>query len=134
DSPENTLAWLAAQRNALDAAGDKEGAAEKFKALAESMKGRAINWPATLDEVNPDKTYGLTSYSLHTDPPEPKAEEARERHYVMVCKPFEPGVPIKEAALFVRKPELGFPSGAGDWHRDATPGKPVRLTGTIAAV
>lgn len=133
DNPERTLVWLAAQRNALDAAGDKD-AGEKFKALADSMKGRAINWPGTLTEINSDKTYGLTAYTLHTDPPEPRSEEKRERHYAIVCKPFESGVPIADNAPFVRRPEIGFPSGGGDWHRDARPGLPVKLTGTIAAV
>ena len=133
DSAENTLAWLAKERNALDASGgDPDGA--KFKALAESMKGRTISWAGKLDAINPDKTYGLTVYTLHTDPPEPKSsEEARERHYAMVCKPAD-GSPHEDNAPFVRKPDLGFPSGAGDWHRDAKLGLPVKITGTITAV
>jgi len=133
DDPERTLAWLAAQRNALDAAGDKDSA-EKFKALAETMKGRTINWPGEIVQINSDKTYGVTAWTLHTDPPEPRGEETRERHYVLVCKPLEPGVPLPENAPFVRRPEVGFPSGAGDWHNAARPGLPVKLTGTVAAV
>ena len=133
NSVENTLAWLAAQRNALDAAGDKD-AAEKFKALVETMKGRRVDWNATLDWTSADKTYGLTAYTLNTDAPEPKSAEKRERHYVLVCKPVEPGVPIPETAPLVRKQDRGFPSAAGDWHRDARAGLPVKLTGTIAGV
>lgn len=132
DSAENTLIWLAGQRNALDVAGDTES--DKFKAVAETMKGRSIAWPGKLASINSDRTYGLTAYTLHTDPPEPRSEETRERHYAMVCKPAEMGVAFADNAPFVRKPDLGFPSGAGDWHNRAKPGLPVTITGTIAAV
>jgi hypothetical protein len=133
DSSEHTLAWLAAQRNALDAAGDKD-AVEKFKALAESMKGKTVSWTGTLDWTSPDKTYGLSAYTLNTDPPEPKSAEVRERHYVLVCKPVEPGAVIPENVPLVRKSDRGFPSGAGDWHNQARAGLAVKFTGTVAAV
>lgn len=133
NSVENTLAWLAAQRNALDAAGDKD-AVEKFKALAESMKGKSFTWTGTLDWTSADRTYGLTAYTLNTDAPEPKSAEARERHYVLVCKPVEPGKSIAENAPLVRKSDVGFPSGGGDWHNQARAGLRVKFTGTIAAV
>ncbi len=132
NSPDNTLAWLAAQQNALDAAADKDSA-EKFKALAESMKGRTLTWPGTLSHTTLDKTYCLTAYSLHTDPPEPKGEEKRERHYALICKPFEPGVALLDDAPFVRKLKVGFPSGPG-WPDNAKAGKALQITGTIAAV
>lgn len=132
-SAENTLAWLAAQRNALDATGDKD-ATDKFKTLAGSMKGRQVAWNGTLEWTSADRTYGLAAYTLHTDAPEPKSAEKRERHYVLVCKPFEPNAPLPDNAPLVRKSDLGFPSGAGDWHRSARIGLPVRFTGTVAAV
>jgi hypothetical protein len=133
DSSENTLAWLVAQRNALDVAGGPDGA-EKFKALAESMKGRSIVWPGKLAASNANKTYVLTARTLHTNAPESGSSDVRKRHYALVCKPVEPGVPLRDTDPFVSQPELGFPSGAGDWHRNARPGLPVRLTGTIALV
>jgi len=131
--PERTLTWLAEQQNALDAAQDKDSDG-KMKALAESMKGRTFAWTTTLDEINSNKTYAVNGWTIHTDAPEPPSEETRKRRYALVCKPFEPGVPIPDKAPFVRKQELGFPSGGGNWHNTAALGMDVKLSGTVSAV
>lgn len=131
DSPENTLAWLVAQWAALQQSGDKD-AGEKFKALAESMRGRPVNWPGKLGQPNPDRTCGLLAYTLDAEPPGPRSAEAREWHYAMVCRPFDPAARVADDAPFVRKPEVGF-SMPADWQRPAA-GAEVRLAGTIAAV
>lgn len=144
NSIEKTLAWLAAQKNALDATvkpGDEaatNAAREKLKTVAESMKGRSISWPLELAEALPDRTGVLVGHKMETAPPEPKGEgtEARARSYAIVCKPFEPDRPIREGDPFVRKPEKGFPTDPpkAEWIRGAKPGSPVKLTGTIEAV
>jgi hypothetical protein len=131
DSPDNTLAWLVAQRGALQQPGDA-AAGEKFKAVAESMKGRPLDWPARLAE-SPEATGTLLAYTLDAEPPGPKSEERREWHYVLVCRPFDAAARLVDDAPLVRRPEVGFPLAPGDWSR-AKPGTPVRLTGTVAAV
>jgi hypothetical protein len=133
DSPENTLSWLAAQRGALQQSGDLE-AAEKFKAVAESMKGRQIDWPRKLAQAEPDGTGTLLASTLDAEPPGPRGEERREWQYVMVCRPFDPAARLADDAPLVRRPEVGFPLAPGDWSRAAKAGAPVRLTGTVAAV
>jgi hypothetical protein len=132
DNPDNTLAWLAAQRTALNPTDDKNG--DKFKAVAESMKGRSVNWPCTITHPNVDKTYGVTAFTLTADPPAGKSEEKREWRYVVVCKPLEPGAPIRDDDPLVRKQDPGFPLNPADWQPNAKAGAPVRLTGTVAAV
>jgi hypothetical protein len=133
DSPEDTLAWLAGVRAASHTADDAE-VPPGLKAAAESMKGRALQWPAKVAERNLDNTFGLVAYSLNTDPPGPRGEEAREWHTLIACKPFNAGAAIPEDAPFVRTPDPGFPPSAGDWTRGVKRGGAVRLAGTVAAV
>ncbi len=131
DSPDHTLAWLVAQRAAFQQSGDAEADA-KFKAVAESMKGRPLDWPAKLAE-SPENTCTLLVFTVDAEPPGPRSEERREWHYTMVCRPLEPNTRIVDNAPFVRRPEVGFPLAPGDWSR-AKPGMPVRLAGTVGAV
>jgi hypothetical protein len=131
DSPDNTLAWLVAQRGALRPSGDAE-AGEKFKAVIESMKGRTLDWPARLAE-SPEGTGTLLAYTLDAEPPGPRGEERRDWHYILVCRPFDAAARLVDDAPLVRRPEVGFTLAPGDWGR-ARPGTPVRLTGNVAAV
>jgi hypothetical protein len=133
DSPENTLAWLASQRGALQQSGDPD-AAEKFKAVAESVKGRQLDWPGKLAQAEPDNTGTLLTYTLDAEPPGPRSEERREWHYVLVCRPFDPATRLVDDAPLVRRPEVGFPLAPADWARSAKAGAPVQLTGAVAAV
>ncbi|MCI0700630.1 MAG: hypothetical protein L0241_06075 [Planctomycetia bacterium] len=142
NSMEHTLKWLASQKNAIDSSvkpGDEAAtkeANEKFRALAETMKGRSITWDCELASLNSDKTCVVLPHRLQTDPPEPPGETTRARHYAIVCKPFEPGRPILENDPFPRKLDAGFPANPSntDWLRTAKAGMPVKLTGTIEAV
>jgi hypothetical protein len=134
NSLENTLAWLATQKNALDAAGEKDRG-EKFKAVAESMKGRSFAWTCRLAEYNSDGTWALAAHRIQRDPPEPPTEGPRVRYYALLCRPFEAGRPIPENDPFGRKLDVGFPvdPAGADRLRGARAGSVVRLSGTVAA-